>query len=259
WAGLGDTLRSNKDYPHALDAYKQAAFLLASNPGIEEGMKAAEKGIALTLPQISRSNAPVDDGRSLASSSDTPVSCAGAVRNGGNDELCLGLDALARANTSKQLEDAANRVIAGFNDVKPLCAQRDPACGDFVASGVYAAARGYRRAGLMAKAIAVSRMVTMNGDLPGGKPFVALSILELGDQYFAIGVFDTAADYYERYAKERGPGADKARDRAAFIRAAFRESGGPSPASSSVACPSPLACGARYLLAEPRWVTGSKP
>ena len=80
-----------------------------------------------------------------------------------------------------------------------------------------------------------------------------IATLEIADQYLNVAIFDEAASWYERYARERGPGFERARDRAAFIRSAFQDSGGPGAKASSAVCQSPLLCGVRYLLAERRW------
>jgi tetratricopeptide (TPR) repeat protein len=254
WAGLGDARRSDKDYAHALDAYKQAAAYLPDDAGIEEGMKASAQGVVLTLPQASRTSGPVDDGRPLATPVSPISSCAnGTPRAGGNDSICAGLDGLARASTPKQFDDAATMVVSGFAEMKLVCEQRDAACGDHVAASLYAAAVGYRRARLIAKSITVLRMLLGNPGLPGAKALTPSALLEIGDQYFALGVFDTAADFYERYVRERGPSPDKARDRAALIRNAFRDAGSVGKRTESGACPSPLTCGVRYLVSDSRW------
>jgi len=148
-------------------------------------------------------------------------------------------------------------ILNSFNSLKPLCEQRDPACGDHVAAALASASRGFRATGLMAKSISAGKLLLANSDLPNAAPHKQAITLEIADQYFAIGVFDAAADYYERYAKERGTASAQASERAAFVRRAFKNLSTP-PAQVSLhskpsLCPSALSCGVRRLANEPRW------
>lgn len=252
WAGLGDVHRSGKAYPLALEAYRKAAAFLPDDKGIEEGMALAEKGVALELPKAVAGG--LENGAPLAPPGGAVPSCSSAsVRSTGGQELCAGLDSLSRASAPKQFDAGAAAVVSGFQSLRSLCDQKDPGCGDFVAPALLAAARGFRSANLLAKSIATLRILISNASLPGGKELAQLALLEVADQYFAIGVFDEAASYYERYAKERAAGFEKARDRAAFIRSAL-QSGPAAKAPVGGVCPSPLSCGVRYILAERRWV-----
>ncbi len=257
WAGLGDALRSAKDYPRALDANRQAAGFQADDKGIEASIEAAEKGIVLALPKAASGAAAVDRGGPLAPSDkmSTPTCSAAVAATSVSQDLCAGLAGLARARAPQALDAAAVSVVSGFQSLRSFCDQKDPVCGDFVAPALLAAGHGFRSASLPAKSITAFKLLVMNRGLPGGKELALIAMLEIADQYFSIGVFDEAASWYELYARERGPGFEKARDRAAFIRSAFQDAGGPDAPPGTSSCQSPLVCGVRYLLADRRWAT----
>jgi TolA-binding protein len=67
---------------------------------------------------------------------------------------------------------------------------------------VYNAARAFQAARLIAKAIA-ARMILLNPKYKLDKtPLAKKAVYEIGGNYQAIAVYDQAADWYERYAKE---------------------------------------------------------
>ncbi len=85
---------------------------------------------------------------------------------------------------------------------------------------VYNAAKAFQAGRLIAKAIA-ARMILLN---PANKmdksPLAKKAVYEIGGNYQAIAVYDQAADWYERYAKEdkHGEHADEALSDAVLLR-----------------------------------------
>jgi tetratricopeptide (TPR) repeat protein len=129
--------------------------------------------------------------------------------------LCQGLARLARASSPEDRERAAGLILDGWRELRPLCEAADPACGPHVAEALGAAARAYEVAGRTAKAIGLAKLVVDRPTLPGGAAVAPVLALELGDRYFALGIFEIAADWYARHARLAGihvvaPAADRA-------------------------------------------------
>ena len=85
----------------------------------------------------------------------------------------------------------------------------------------YNAARAFQAARLVAKAITVRRSLLAYDDkLKLNSPLAKKATYEIGGNYQAIAVYDLAADWYERYAKNdpKAPEADKALSDAVILR-----------------------------------------
>jgi tetratricopeptide (TPR) repeat protein len=85
---------------------------------------------------------------------------------------------------------------------------------------VYNAAKAFQAARLIAKAIA-ARMILVNPQNRMDKsPLAKTAMYEIGGNYQAIAVYDQAAEWYERYAKEdrTAPNADNALKDAVLLR-----------------------------------------
>lgn len=105
-------------------------------------------------------------------------------------------------------------------------------CQDPVANGqtpqaercdeiAYNAARAFQAARLVAKAITVRRsLLAYDEKLKLNSPLAKKATYEIGGNYQAIAVYDLAADWYERYAKNdpKAPGADQALSDAVILR-----------------------------------------
>jgi len=85
---------------------------------------------------------------------------------------------------------------------------------------VYNAAKAFQAAHLLAKTIA-TRMILVNPQNRMDKsPLAKKAVYEIGSNYQAIAVYDQAAEWYERYAKEdrTAPNADNALKDAVLLR-----------------------------------------
>lgn len=85
----------------------------------------------------------------------------------------------------------------------------------------YNAARAFQAARLVAKAITVRRaLLTYDDKTKGNSPLAKKAIYEIGGNYQAIAVYDLAAEWYERYAKNdpKASEADKALSDAVILR-----------------------------------------
>lgn len=198
WVGLGDAARATGAFEAAQTAYKTAMERLPKDAGVKRSMEAATRREALSLP-----SAP---GVFLAIETDDLAPPPPAVQEcptwakaaPENAKICAGLTDLAKATTRDDKLRAAKQIVEGWNDIRPLCDKRDPACGLHVAPALAAAARGFQAGGLLAKAIAANLILLGHADLPGATGLFPAAALENADRYFAIGVYDTAADFYER-------------------------------------------------------------
>lgn len=220
WVGLGDAARSDGDFDAAAAAYKTAASLLPEDVGIQRSLDAAKNRVPLALgPAVQ--GAPTLAPGPLAPAAPPPPACSPAQSSAAaGASLCKGLAAIARATTRDDLSQGAQLVIAGWNEMQPLCDARDPACGPHVAQALAAASRAFHSAGQVAKSIAAAKLVLGRSDLPGASALAPDLYLEIGDRYFAIGVFDQAAGFYARHV-ESGGAAAAVVDRVLAIQAAL--------------------------------------
>ncbi len=85
----------------------------------------------------------------------------------------------------------------------------------------YNAARAFQAARLVAKAITVRRsLLAYDEKTKGNSPWAKKAVYEIGGNYQAIAVYDLAAEWYEKYAKNdpKAPDADKALSDAVILR-----------------------------------------
>ncbi len=85
----------------------------------------------------------------------------------------------------------------------------------------YNAARAFQAARLVAKAITVRRsLLAYDEKTKGNSPWAKKAVYEIGGNYQAIAVYDLAAEWYEKYAKNdpKAPEADKALSDAVILR-----------------------------------------
>lgn len=85
----------------------------------------------------------------------------------------------------------------------------------------YNAARAFQAARLVAKAITVRRsLLAYDEKLKLNSPLAKKAVYEIGGNYQAIAVYDLAAEWYEKYAKNdpKAPDADKALSDAVILR-----------------------------------------
>ncbi len=198
---------------------------------------------------------------------------------------CKGLDALSVASSRADNEQAAAMVIDGWRTLTALCEAQDPACPPHIFVGLVAASRAFLSAGRTAKSIAADMLIASHARLPNAAALEATVSLELGDRYYSLGVFDQAADWYERAAKrvqadptapanralqirvalgdavaatrlaadlmrdQRHPQATKA-DWAVMVAHVVRTARGPASDPSEAGC-EPLTCAVRRLANEP--------
>jgi hypothetical protein len=161
---------------------------------------------------------------------------------------CAGLTRLAVAASRADREEAASAVIDGWRALEPLCESHDPACPPHVAEGLAAASRGFEAAGKIAKAIASAKLVLEPRHAFPVATLDPMLSLEIGDRYYLLGVFDQAADWYERAGRQADAGAAA---RAKLIRKALGAAApAGQPSGSQAACAPPLACTVRRLAGE---------
>jgi tetratricopeptide (TPR) repeat protein len=248
WAGLGDVARSQKRFDEAKAAY-QKAIEIKPSAELTASLEAAERG----EPLVVRTNRPASvRGGPLAPPRPVitcPTSVASATTSAA---MCRAVAAIAKASTPAEKEAGADDVMAAWSALEPLCEQKDAACGPYVATSLAAASRAFFEARRSAKAIATARIViAKTAELPKAANVAQELQLEVGDRYFEFCVFDTAAEFYERAAKAKGPGSKEAAERAAFIRAAFKSVQGKKPKEGP--CSGAL-CGLDRLVTDRSWV-----
>lgn len=214
WMGLGDAARSGGAFDAAQAAYKTAAARLPDDVTVKRALESAARREVLPLPSVKSVGVPIERGP-VAPAGPAVAECAPSVAaTPANAKLCAGLSDLAKAKTPDEHAAAGRAIIDGWNDVRPLCDAKDPACGAHVAPALAAASRAFQTGGQYSKAIAVGAMVLGRPDLPGAAAILPVIALENGDRYFALGIYDTAADYYERSlsftGSRKGPVARRA-------------------------------------------------
>ncbi|NUO47589.1 MAG: tetratricopeptide repeat protein [Polyangiaceae bacterium] len=251
WAGLGDAARSQKRFDEAKLAYRKAIEVKPSSE-LGASLAAAERGEPLVVrtsrPKTVRGG-PLAPPRPVITCPTTVASAAGSAA------MCRGVAAIAKASTAAEKEAGASEVVAAWSTLDPLCEDKDAACGPYVATSLAAASRAFFEAKRSAKAIATARIVIGKADVLPKATSVAQELqLEVGDRYFEFCVFDTAAEFYERAAKGRGPGSKEAADRAAFIRAAFQSVQGKKQKDGP--CTGAL-CGLNRLVTDRTWAPKS--
>lgn len=224
WMALGDVARATADFSAAATAYRRAAELSPKDESIQAALRAAERREPFRLVRVPQPAAlAVLDAAPLAPKAAPPASCPPSVAaQPANATLCDGLDALQGAATEMEVKSAAEQVIKGYKAIEPLCATGHPACGTHVAPALLSAARGFAQAGLPAKAILAYRLVLAPaGDLPDVQQLASSATLEVADRYYALGILDRAASYYERYAR-LNPSADSIPGRRGLLLSAAR-------------------------------------
>ena len=100
------------------------------------------------------------------------------------------------------------------NNGQPPAAER---CDEIA----YNAAKSFQAARLVAKAITVRRaLLAYDEKTKGNSPLAKKATYEIGGNYQAIAVYDLAAEWFEKYAKNdpKAPDADKALSDAAILR-----------------------------------------
>lgn len=201
WIGLGDAQRAQSLFDKAVKSYQEGARLSPSDTAVATSRRLAEERQPLRIPAKVAAPEPLSLG-DLAPAARGPALCTSAAA-AGTPTLCKGLQEIAVANTKEALNAAALKTLDGYHDVKPQCSAKDPVCGAHVAPALLEAARAFQRAGLTAKSIAIRRiLVARTPALPEDEPIVALALLELGDRYFSLGVFDQATGFYARYLEQ---------------------------------------------------------
>lgn len=161
---------------------------------------------------------------------------------------CAGLTRLGVAASRANHEAAAAAVVDGWRALESLCESRDPACPPHIAEGLAAASRAFEAAGKIAKAIAAAKLVL---EPRHAFPVAALDpviSLEIGDRYYLLGVFDQAADWYDRAGRQGEAGAAARAQLLRKVLSAAAPAG--KPPGSHAACAPPLACTVRRLAGE---------
>jgi TolA-binding protein len=113
------------------------------------------------------------------------------------------------ADAPKQFEKAANAYMEMWHKYsEDACKNKQPAC-ERAEEILYNAARAFQAARLIAKAIS-ARTILINPDFNLNNTELAKkAVYEIGGNYQAIAVYDQAANWYERFAREN-PKMEKA-------------------------------------------------
>ncbi len=127
------------------------------------------------------------------------------------EELVKAADKSGGSDAPKMYEKAATAYLDLWKKYsEQACEQKQPAC-ERAEEVLYNSARAFQSARLIAKAIAVRRiLIDPKYHLEQTEP-AKKAIYEIGGNYQAIAVYDEAASWYERYA-QGNPKADKAAD-----------------------------------------------
>jgi hypothetical protein len=186
----------------------------------------------------------------LAPAPPPPPRCSsGEAAAAASAVYCNGLDRLGRASSRADHEQAAGTILEGWRALAPLCEAHDPACPPHVAFGVAAASRAFQAAGRPAKSIAGAKLVVDRARFPGAAALEPVISLELADRFYALGIFEEAAGWYERAARLLPAAPTAAAARALQIRVAL----GDEAAATRLA--GALAGDGRFpLLERARWV-----
>jgi tetratricopeptide (TPR) repeat protein len=108
----------------------------------------------------------------------------------------------------KKAGDAYVEIWRDYGE-KPLAQGQPSQCGR-MDEVLYNAARAYQAGRLLAKSIAVRRILLSDQYGLKDKPLAQKAIYEIGGNFQAIAVYDAAADYYMRYAKQTSYGGEYA-------------------------------------------------
>jgi tetratricopeptide (TPR) repeat protein len=131
------------------------------------------------------------------------------------------LAALGGANALHLYEDAGNQYIALWREYgeEPIRQHLAPMC-ERMDEVVYNGAKAFQAARLVAKAIQARRILIDPNNQMDKSELAKKAVYEIGGNYQAIAVYDEAATWYEKYAKEnpKGENADKALSDAALLR-----------------------------------------
>lgn len=165
-----------------------------------------------------------------------------------SSSYCAGLAHLASASAAADRGAAAAAILDGWRALEPLCARRDPGCPPHVGEGLAAAARAFHAAGATAKSIAAARLVLEPGRVPAAPYLQGMLCVEIGDRYHALGIFEQAAEWYER-ADQLGQAWGVRRAEA--IRKALRAGTQPAPpVRADTGCRPKLVCVVRQMAGE---------
>ncbi|MFO0555402.1 MAG: hypothetical protein U0271_43900 [Polyangiaceae bacterium] len=204
WVGAGDAARASKRFDVARDAYATAKKLAPNDRAIDSRIADAAQGRALPLP--ARSVTALDDealGESPVAGAPPKIpACTKAeAKESDAAAFCTGLADLAQAKDVAARVRAATAIASAFSTLRGACSSKSKACGAFAGDGLAAAGRAFLAGGQTAKGIAVFKMA-LAPELPGGNQRMPHIALEIADAYYALGVLDVAADFYERAATE---------------------------------------------------------
>jgi tetratricopeptide (TPR) repeat protein len=119
----------------------------------------------------------------------------------------------------RMFEDAARTYLDLWRTYgEPNLAQGKPSQCEKIEEIVYNSAESFQAAKLVANAIQVRRILLDPRFGLAGTEIAKESIRKLGGNYQAIAVYDTAADYYEKYASNKGKESEKALSDAVILR-----------------------------------------
>ncbi len=223
WVGKGHVARTQKDLSAATKAYQRALALDGQDMEARLALGAAQgcEGLQLHVGSAPLPALPGLTRDPLAPAAPSPGACpSAAFADQRSRLLCQGRAALSLAKTKADKKAAADQIVAGWRDMKQACEAGEPVCGPYVVKTLLVASHALHGAGQPAKAIALGRIPMeprYQASQAGGLP--AEVALFVGDLYYQLGIYDRAASYYERHAKQQGaaPTARAARARALAI------------------------------------------
>jgi len=254
WVGKGHVARSQRDLVAASDAYERALAIDAADLEARAALDAATRceGLKLTLADVTRPELSRLIFKPLAPPANPPTPCPqAALADARNETLCRGRASLSQARTGAERKAAVTDIIAGWQALRPACEAGEPVCGGHVPAALLDAMQA--QDGQPARAITLGRILGSSRykafRQAGLEGQVALLI---ADRYYELGIYDLAANHYERHVKlaPKEATADAARERASAIRMAL---GNTAARVKGPSVPLLLAFAVRRLAADPTW------
>lgn len=185
---------------HEIGIYAAQLYLEALNVMGSHGKPACYGDMRRDLPEIQRKYC---DGKQNAEQ----CGVLGRVQRDVGWQIVE--DRAKQAKSAKEWEDVAEAYLALWNEQgKEACASKQPAC-ERMDQVLFNSAKAFAAARLVAKAIAVRKILLDPRYGLDRTPVGRQTALDIGKSYQAIAVYDEAAAFYERFAAD-SPADEKA-------------------------------------------------
>jgi tetratricopeptide (TPR) repeat protein len=216
WIGLGDSHRAANEFDEAAAAYEKARAAAPESFDAKTALAAAKRKQPLRLaPGVEMPpGLPVLGIHGLAGAAPAPTPCSASAAKATAD-LCKAVAALVAAQSQSQTDAAVADILREYKALG--CGS---SCARHVGQALLDASHAFAGSARVAKAIATARLVLSEQAFAGLHP---AAMLDTGDHYYRLGIFASAADWYERHADGTGDPASRAqsRERALLLRASL--------------------------------------